>query len=201
MNYVNILALLPLFIKIWIIFYLFHFAKEEYQIWFDILLSSRAAHHPAKLTYSNRKNRMDVLMNCNHCNSPTDFGAAPYVANVAYMAAQNPNFRTALWTGAHLQMTLMSIPPCGEIGLEIHDDTDQLIRIEQGTAVVKMGACREHPDIAQRLTAGDTVFVPAGTWHNVKNTGRFPLKVSSVYAPPHHPHGTVQKTRDDTEEY
>jgi mannose-6-phosphate isomerase-like protein (cupin superfamily) len=148
-----------------------------------------------------RKNRMDILMNCNHCNSPTDFGADPYVANVAYMAAQNPNFRTALWTGAHLQMTLMSIPPCGEIGLEIHDDTDQLIRIEQGTAVVKMGACREHPDIAQRLTAGDTVFVPAGTWHNVKNTGRFPLKVSSVYAPPHHPHGTVQKTREDTEEY
>jgi mannose-6-phosphate isomerase-like protein (cupin superfamily) len=123
-----------------------------------------------------------------------------YVANVARMAMQNPNFRTELWTGSYLQMTLMSIPPRGEIGLEVHEDTDQLIRVEQGSAVVKMGACNEHPDMQQSLSVGDVVFVPAGTWHNVKNTGRCPLKVSSVYAPPKHPKGTLQRTPADAEE-
>jgi mannose-6-phosphate isomerase-like protein (cupin superfamily) len=116
------------------------------------------------------------------------------------MSMQNQNFRTALWTGSHLQMTLMSIPPRGEIGLEIHKDTDQIIRIEQGSAVAKMGSCPEHPDIQQSLSVGDVVFVPAGTWHNVKNTGRYPLKVSSVYAPPNHPKGTLQRTGEDAEE-
>jgi mannose-6-phosphate isomerase-like protein (cupin superfamily) len=132
-------------------------------------------------------------MNCNQCTDP-------YVANIARMAMQNPNFRTALWTGSYLQMTLMSIPPRGEIGLEVHEDTDQLIRVEQGNAVVKMGACSEHPDLQQSLSVGDVVFVPAGTWHNVKNTGRCPLKVSSVYAPPKHPKGTLQRTPADAEE-
>jgi mannose-6-phosphate isomerase-like protein (cupin superfamily) len=142
---------------------------------------------------------MDLFMNCNHCPGQTDFGPDPYVANVARMAVQNPNFRTALWTGTHLQMTLMSIPPRGEIGLEIHEDTDQLIRIEQGSAVVKMGSCPEHPDMEQSLSVGDVVFVPAGTWHNVKNTGRYPLKVSSIYAPPNHPKGTLQRTAAEAE--
>jgi mannose-6-phosphate isomerase-like protein (cupin superfamily) len=132
-------------------------------------------------------------MNCNQCTTP-------YVANVARMAMQNPNFRMELWTGSYLQMTLMSIPPRGEIGLEMHADTDQLIRVEQGSAVVKMGACSEHPDMQQSLSVGDVVFVPAGTWHNVKNTGRCPLKVSSVYAPPKHPKGTLQRTPADAEE-
>jgi mannose-6-phosphate isomerase-like protein (cupin superfamily) len=144
---------------------------------------------------------MELLMNCNPCTGQTDFGPDPYVADVSRLAVQNQNFRTALWTGSHLQMTLMSIPPRGEIGLEIHEDTDQLIRIEQGSAVVKMGSCRDHPDVGQRLSAGDTVFVPAGTWHNVKNAGCSPLKVSSVYAPPHHPNGTIHRTKEDTEAY
>jgi mannose-6-phosphate isomerase-like protein (cupin superfamily) len=143
---------------------------------------------------------MEFFMNRTNCTGQTDHGANPYVTNVARMSMQNRNFRTALWTGCYLQMTLMSIPPCGEIGLEMHEDTDQFIRIEQGTAVVKMGLCRERPDIQQSLNVGDVVFVPAGTWHNVKNTGRHDLKVSSIYAPPNHPKGTVQKTVADAED-
>lgn len=70
-------------------------------------------------------------MNCNYCAGQQDKGPNPYAAGMGAMAVQNRNFRTAVWTGCHLQMTLMSIPPCGEIGLENHEDTDQMIRVEQ----------------------------------------------------------------------
>ncbi|MEY8428319.1 cupin domain-containing protein [Lachnospiraceae bacterium 46-15] len=116
---------------------------------------------------------------------------------------QNSNFRTAFWTGCHLQMTLMCIPPCGEIGLEIHEDTDQFIRVEQGKAMVKMGKCKEQLNFQQTLCMGDAVFIPAGTWHNIVNAGMHPLKVSSIYAPPNHPWGTIHQTKADAdiEEY
>lgn len=126
----------------------------------------------------------------------TDFGSYPYVANIENMACRNTNFRTALWTGCNLQMTLMSIPPCGEIGLEIHESTDQYIRIEHGQAMVMFGKCEKHSNERYKLTQGDGIFVPAGTWHNIINIGEECLKVSSVYAPPHHPWGTVQKEKD-----
>lgn len=139
-------------------------------------------------------------MNCGHCSShQADYGPAPYAANIPQMAMQNHNFRTATWTGCHLQMTLMCIPPCGEIGLEIHADTDQFIRIEQGKAIVKMGTCKEQPDFQQTLCMGDAVFIPAGTWHNIVNTGMNPLKVSSIYAPPNHPWGTIHQTKEDAD--
>jgi mannose-6-phosphate isomerase-like protein (cupin superfamily) len=131
-------------------------------------------------------------MSC--CNyGKTDYGPQPYVADVGRLAAQNQNFREAIWTGEYLQMTLMCIPVGRDIGLEIHCDTDQLIRVEQGRAIVKMGDCKERADIQECLGCGDCVFIPAGTWHNVINAGRMPLKVSSVYAPPNHPRGTVER--------
>lgn len=136
-------------------------------------------------------------MSYRHCNAQIDYGPNPYVINIGQAALQNPNFRTAVWTGCHLQMTVMCIPPCGEIGLEVHGDTDQLIRVEQGTAAVKIGKCAEKADYQQNICKGDVVFIPAGTWHNVVNTGRNALKVSSVYAPPNHPRGTVHFTKDD----
>ncbi len=142
-------------------------------------------------------------MSCSHCAEQTDDGPNPYVLNIEQTAIQNKNFRTTVWTGCHLQMTVMSIPPRGEIGFEVHPDTDQLIRVEQGTAVVKIGECEKHPEFQQKLCTGDAVFIPAGTGHNVVNTGRNALKVSSVYAPPNHRRGTVHVTKADAdkEEY
>lgn len=138
-------------------------------------------------------------MRCSYCDIQMDHGPKPYVTNIGQTALQNSNFRTAVWTGCHLQMTVMCIPPCGEIGLEVHEDTDQLIRVEQGTAAVKIGKCVNQPDFQQNICKGDTVFIPAGTWHNVVNIGRNALKVSSVYAPPNHRRGTIHPTKADAE--
>lgn len=136
-------------------------------------------------------------------NGMRDYGGRPYVVDIPRQAVRNTNFRTAIWTGSDLQMTLMHLPPCGEIGVEMHEDTDQLLRVEQGGGIVKMGACREQMDVQYRVCRGDAIFVPAGTWHNVINTGRIPLKLSSVYAPPNHRKGTVHRTKAeaDREEY
>lgn len=133
------------------------------------------------------------------CHEMADYGLYPYVTNVERLAVENTNFRTAIWTGCHMQMTVMSIPTCGEIGTEVHPETDQFIRVEQGVAVVKIGECKEKLDFCRSMRNGDAVFIPAGMWHNVCNTGRCPLKVSVIYAPPQHPQGTVHRTKADAE--
>ena len=138
-------------------------------------------------------------MNCGYYNEQRDFGPDPYAVNPQRLAAKNHDFRVAVWTGNYLQMTIMCIPVGGDIGFEIHDDTDQLIRIEQGSAVIKMGECREKTDFCRSVCQGDAIFVPAGFWHNVINAGNRILKVSSVYAPPHHPRGTVQHRKEEND--
>ena len=133
----------------------------------------------------------------NQCTANKDYGPGPDVINVKETAEENCIFRTAVWTGCHLQMTVMAIPPCSDIGLEIHTDTDQMIRVEAGCGMVLFGKCKNQPDYKYCLRTGDAVFVPAGTWHNIKNTGETLLKLSSVYAPPKHPKGTVHMTKED----
>ncbi len=128
-----------------------------------------------------------------------DHGSEPYVTNVEQMAINNRSFRMAIWTGCNVQMTLMHIPIKGEIGLEMHEDVDQMIRVEQGRAMVIMGECRCKMKLCQALRKSDVVFVPAGTWHNIINVGRSPLKLSSIYAPPNHPKGTLQMEKDEEE--
>lgn len=130
-------------------------------------------------------------------HTQNDYGPEPYVVNITKATDCNQTFRTALWTGCHLQLTLMCIPTCGEIGLEIHPDTDQFLRIEKGQGIVKMGACKEQLSFQQCISADNAILIPAGTWHNIINTGRCPLKLYSIYAPPKHPHGTVYETRAD----
>lgn len=138
-------------------------------------------------------------MKTNYGKTQSDYGLKPYVTNVMNKTIQNKNYRTALWTGCHIQMTLMCIPVCSDIGLELHEDTEQIIRIEQGMALVKMGDCESQLNFQVKACVGDTIFVPAKIWHNIINIGRIPLKLSSIYAPPHHPAGTIQHTREDAE--
>jgi Fe-Mn family superoxide dismutase len=129
-----------------------------------------------------------------------DYGAEPTVLNIDAYTMSNDNFRTALWTGAFLQSTLMSIPVGGDVGLELHPDTDQFLRIEDGTATVMMGNTKESLTFTQTAEKDFAIFVPAGKWHNIINTGNKPLKLYSIYSPVHHPHGTVHKTQEEAEE-
>ena len=122
-----------------------------------------------------------------------DYGGEPTVLNIQRLAVKNRSFRIALWTGKYLQTTLMSIPTGGEIGAELHHDTDQFIRIVQGRGAVFFGKTRDSLKEVKRVDGNYGVFVPAGTWHNIKNIGNTPLKLYSVYAPPHHTFGTVEK--------
>ncbi len=126
-----------------------------------------------------------------------DYGGQPFVINIQQASRQNNTYRTALWTGKHLQVTLMSIKPGEDIGLEIHPAVDQFLRIEQGQGIVQMGSTREHLDFVRNVHDNDAILVPAGTWHNVTNTGNIPLRLYSIYAPPQHPFGAVHPTKMD----
>jgi len=123
-----------------------------------------------------------------------DQGKKPYVVDIEELTTENTNFRTAEWTGSFLQLTTMSIAVGGEVGFEIHKDTDQFLRIESGRAKVRMGKTKDNLDYERDAKDDDAIFVPSGYWHNILNTGEEPLKLYSIYAPPHHPAGTVHET-------
>lgn len=124
-----------------------------------------------------------------------DYGLKPFVVNIDQAAKQNNTFRTALWTGKHFQVTLMSINVGDDIGLEVHPTTDQFIRIEEGQGFVQMGDSKDKLDFQEMAYDNYAIMIPAGTWHNVTNTGNTPLKIYVIYAPPEHPFGTVHETK------
>jgi len=126
-----------------------------------------------------------------------DYGTDPFAVNIHEATLQNNTYRTALWTGNHLQVTLMSLNVGEDIGLEIHHTVDQFLRIEQGQGIVQMGKNKERLDFQRNISNDSAIMVPAGTWHNVINTGNTPLKLYSIYAPPKHPFGTVHVTKAD----
>ncbi len=129
-----------------------------------------------------------------------DFGPDPLIVNIDKLAKLNQNYRTALWTGHYMQLTLMSIKVGGDIGLEMHPNLDQFIRVESGSALVKMGSSRGRLNYQKRIDEDYAIVIPAGTWHNVINIGNRPLKLYSIYAPPQHPFGTVHETKEDAME-
>lgn len=131
------------------------------------------------------------------CINLQDHGPDPYVVNINKATKQNTNFRTTLWTGNYLQLTLMSINPREDIGLEIHYDVDQFIRIEEGQGYVVMGDCPDYMYFRKKVYDDSVILIPAGKWHNIINIGCTPLKLYSIYAPPEHPHGTIHRTKKD----
>lgn len=128
-----------------------------------------------------------------------DYGPEPLVVNIDRAAKQNPYYRTALWTGKHLQVTLMNLRVGGDIGLEMHPNLDQFLRVESGVGLVKMGDRKDNLNYQRKVDSNYAIIIPAGTWHNVINIGRTPLKMYSIYAPPQHPRGTVHRTKEEAE--
>lgn len=118
-----------------------------------------------------------------------------YIVNIEKETLENDNYRKVLYTTPKSQLVLMTIQPGDEIGLETHD-LDQFIRLEAGSGVV-------HLDGQEYQVEDDwAIVIPAGTEHNVTNTGIEPLRLYSIYTPPEHKHGTIHPTKaDDAEEH
>ena len=129
----------------------------------------------------------------------TDHGPNPYVLDIEDATLGNANFRATLWTGSHLQLTVMSIPVGDDIGLEAHPDNDQFLRIEQGTGRVQMGPSETEVTFTAEVGPDSVIFVPAGTWHDVINTGDVDLRLYTLYGPPDHVPGTLHPTKHDAE--
>ena len=121
-----------------------------------------------------------------------DIGPKPQTFDLEKETVDNPNYRTVAWTGKYLQLTLMSIPVGGDIGLEVHPETDQFMRIDAGQGKAVMGDSADDLDFTQEVSDGWSVQVPAGLWHDIENTGEDDLKLYVVYAPVHHAAGIVQ---------
>ncbi len=129
----------------------------------------------------------------------TDHGGGPYVLDIEATTVDNDTFRTTLWTGAHLQLTVMAIRPGDDIGLEVHAENDQFLRVEGGTGRCQMGPTEHDLPFDEQVGDGWAILVPAGTWHNVTNVGQTDLKVYALYGPPDHEPGTVHVTHEDAE--
>lgn len=137
------------------------------------------------------------------CQFPNlnNYDSKPYIVNIEEATKQNNNFRTTLWTGNHLQVTLMNIGVGEDIGFEVHPNLDQFIRIEDGEGIVKMGDTKNNLNFQEKVYDDFAFIIPAGKWHNLINTGCKPLKLYSIYAPPQHEPGTVHETKAIAESY
>ncbi len=122
-----------------------------------------------------------------------------WVGDVERATLENRTFRTVLFTGERVQLTVMRLAPGEDIGREVHPHTDQFLRIESGTGRVEFGATEGAVDETHDVGEDWAIVVPAGVWHNVVNTGDGDLQLYSLYAPPEHPDGTVHRTRADAE--
>jgi mannose-6-phosphate isomerase-like protein (cupin superfamily) len=123
-----------------------------------------------------------------------DIGPQPQSFDIERATKENTNYRSVAWSGRYLQVTLMSIPAGGDIGLEAHPETDQFLRLEAGKGRAQMGAAKNKLTFEKDVSDGWCVLVPAGTWHNITNIGATPMQVYAIYAPAHHTPDKVQAT-------
>ncbi|MBQ1027321.1 cupin domain-containing protein [Micromonospora sp. C95] len=112
---------------------------------------------------------------------------------IATVAEKSPDFRRVLWTGKHTQLVIMTIPPGGEIGAEVHEDIDQILTFVSGTGEARVAGEK------RAVVQGDLVVVPAGTRHNFVNTGPNPLVLYTVYGPPEHADQAVHHTKEEAD--
>lgn len=117
----------------------------------------------------------------------------PFIGDIEDRTEGNRDFRRVLYTGPHMQLVVMSLVPGEELGEEIHDSTDQFFRVEEGKGEVTIDG-QETP-----IESDMAIVIPAGTRHNIRNTGKKALKLYTLYAPPQHADGTVHQTKADAD--
>lgn len=122
-----------------------------------------------------------------------------WIGDIEKTTLDNETFRTVVYTAGHTQLTVMRLLPGEEIGWEAHGHLDQFLRIEEGSAEVDLGRGEDAVDETHPLQDDWAIIVPAGTWHNVRNTGDGDLKLYSLYSPPEHDDGTVHATKADAD--
>ena len=127
-------------------------------------------------------------------DSIKDIGPQPQAFDIEGATKANTNYRSVAWSGRYLQVTLMSIPVGGDIGLEAHPETDQFIRRDAGSGRVQTGPVKDKLTFEPEVSAELCQKVPSGAWHNITNTGATPMQVYTIYAPAHHAPGKVQAT-------
>jgi mannose-6-phosphate isomerase-like protein (cupin superfamily) len=132
-----------------------------------------------------------------HDMTVSDIGPHPQSFNLERQTVENTNYRTVAWSGRYLQLTLMSIPEGADIGLEMHPETDQFLRLDAGRGRVQMGSSKDALEFDQEVSDGWCILVPAGTWHNVTNIGDVPMQLYAIYAPAHHKPGKLHATAAD----
>lgn len=126
-----------------------------------------------------------------------DIGPQPQAFDIESATKANTSYRSVAWSGRYLQVTLMAIPAGQDIGLEAHPETDQFLRLDAGQGRVQMGPAKDRLTFDQQVSDGWGVLVPAGTWHNITNTGTVPMQVYTIYAPAHHAPDKVHPTAAD----
>ncbi len=122
-----------------------------------------------------------------------------WVGDIERATLDNEAFRTVLFTGGHVQLTVMRLAEGEDIGLEAHPHLDQFLRIESGRGRVEFGPSEDVTEETHDVSEDWAIIVPAGVWHNVVNTGEGDLKLYSLYAPPEHPDGVVHRTKAEAE--
>jgi mannose-6-phosphate isomerase-like protein (cupin superfamily) len=115
-----------------------------------------------------------------------------FVQNIEDLAVENTDFRRVLYTAKNCQLVLMTLMPGEEIGLEVHQ-LDQFFRVEEGAGEAVLDGVRTD------ISAGFAVLVPAGSQHNIINTGSVSMKLYTLYAPPNHRDGVVHHSRANAE--
>ena len=116
-----------------------------------------------------------------------------FVDDIEKLTEENGDYRRVLYTGKHVQLVLMSLAPGEEIGEEVHEKTDQFFRVEKGNGEVWIDGKRT------KIKGDDAIVVPAGARHNVINSGHKPLKLYTLYSPPHHRDGFNARTKAKAE--
>ena len=117
-----------------------------------------------------------------------------FIDDIEKLTKENNFFRKVLFTGKHSQLVVMSLKPGEEIGLEVHDNVDQFFRVDEGEGEVTIDGKKS------QIKDGFAVVVPAGSEHNIVNTGDTDLKLYTIYSPPNHPDGTIHKTYQEAME-